>query len=81
MRETENYACFTLLTMFQLCLISGALAMQTLKKDLFAPIVVPIKKRNKGKKLTRPIPQTLDWKDKHGSWAVLHGIVKVEPDR
>jgi hypothetical protein len=51
---------------------------QIMKKDLFAPIVIKKKRSSKPYPKHSAIPHTSDWKRKHGSWAVMNGIVKVE---
>jgi hypothetical protein len=51
---------------------------QLVKKDLFAPIVIKQKRKNKVRPKTSLIPSKSTWKDQHGSWAVKMGIVKTE---
>ena len=47
------------------------------KRDLFSEITIkPIIRR----KFTRSIPSRMTWKDEHGSWAVMKGIVKLTDD-
>jgi hypothetical protein len=49
-------------------------------RDLFAPIPKKIRRPPKPRMFNKFIPSRSDWKDKHGSWAVAQGIVKIDKE-